>query len=163
MELVNNKYVKKTKHDIFLQMVNAGSSEEDYDEEKVRFFQNLLNVAMSYENSFKHSAPIDYFYVSTDYIDKNDTTISRQIIINAIVYATIHQDFRMIKKLIPYLYSEKYIYSPNDQLLEYILENGMDIDEYIDGEKTKLIYNPSINEFEKGFIYGKERKLERKK
>ena len=53
MELVNKKYVKMHKFDIFRQMVNAGATEKEQDDEKVAFFQKMLNVVMEYERSIK--------------------------------------------------------------------------------------------------------------
>ena len=38
----------------------------------------------------------------------------------------------------------------------------MEINEYLDGEKTKLIYNDIDNTFETGYIYNTVKKLELK-
>ena len=41
MELVNKKYVKMHKFDIFTEMVKVGATEKEQDDEKVAFFQKM--------------------------------------------------------------------------------------------------------------------------
>lgn len=162
MELVNKKYVKMYKFDIFHEMVKAGATEETYDEDKVNFYQNVLHAVMNFESSRKHKTPIDEFYISVDDIDIKDAEVTRQTIVNALVYASMTNDFDMVEKIKPYLYKSKYIVSVGNEILDYILEHSMSADELIDGEKEKLIFNSNTNSLELGFIYDDGMKLERR-
>lgn len=162
MELVNKKYIKMHKFDIFHQMVKSGATEEQYDEEKVAFYQNILSVVMDYENSQKYRTTLEDFYICVDDVDISDIEISRQTIINALVHAGINYDFDMVKRLTPYLYEKSYVADLNNDILAYALEYGMNTHEYIDGEKERLIFNFNTNSLEKGFIFDEGMKLERK-
>lgn len=162
MELVNKKYVKMNKSDIFLQLVRAGATEEVQNVEKVNFFQNLLNVVMAYERSGKHRIYLSDFYLKIDDIDIKDTEITRDTIVNALVYASITSDYSMVEKIKPYLYKKSYVVSIGNDILDYILEHGISIDELIDGENEKLIFNSNTNSLEPGFIFEDSITLERK-
>lgn len=162
MELVNKKYVKMNKSDIFLQLVRAGATEEVQNVEKVNFFQNLLNVVMDYERSGKHRIYLSDFYLKIDDIDIKDTEITRETILNALVYASIINDYSMVEKIKPYLYKKSYVVSIGNDILDYILEHGISIDELIDGENEKLIFNSNTNSLEPGFIFEDSITLERK-
>jgi hypothetical protein len=74
MELVNKKYVRMHKFDIFTEMVKAGATEKVQDEERVSFFQNLLNVVMDYERNTKPRTYVEEFYVSVDDLDISDVS-----------------------------------------------------------------------------------------
>ena len=163
MELVNKKYVKMNKSDIFLQLVRAGATEEVQNIEKVNFVQNLLNVVMDYERSGKYRIYLSDFYLKIDDIDIKDTEITRDTIVNALVYASITSDYSMVEKIKPYLYKKSYVVSIGNDILDYILEHGIGIDELIDGENEKLIFNSNTNSLEPGFIFEDSIKLERKK
>lgn len=163
MELVNKKYVKMHKYDIFTEMVKAGATEKEQDDEKVAFFQKMLNTVMDYERNSKHRTFVEEFYVSVDYIDIEDADVTRQTIINALVYASITKDFRMVKEITPYLYRKRYKVIHGNDVLDYILEHGMDTDTLIDGEEEKLIYHPNTETLEYGYIHNHSVKLERRK
>lgn len=163
MELVNKKYVKMYKFDIFTEMVKAGATEEKQDEERVSFFQKMLNVVMEYERSINHRTPIEEFYVSVDDLDISDAEVTRDTIINAIMYACITKDFHMVKEITPYLYCKRYKVVMGNDDLDYILEHGMDTDTFIDGEEEKLIYHPETESLEYGYIHNHSVKLERRK
>ena len=163
MELVNKKYVKMYKFDIFTEMVKAGATEEKQDEERVSFFQNLLNVVTEYERNTKPRTYVEEFYVSVDDLDISDAEVTRDTIINAIMYACITKDFHMVKEITPYLYCKRYKVVMGNDDLDYILEHGMDTDTFIDGEEEKLIYHPETESLEYGYIHNHSVKLERRK
>ena len=163
MELVNKKYVKMHKFDIFTEMVKVGANEEKQDEERVSFFQKMLNVVMEYERNTKPRTYVEEFYVSVDDLDISDAEITRDTIINAIVYASITKDFHMVKEITPYLYCKRYKVVEGNDDLDYILEHGMDTDTFIDGEEEKLIYHPNSETLEYGYIHNHSVKLERRK
>ena len=163
MELVNKKYVKMHKFDIFTEMVKVGATEEKQDEERVSFFQKMLNVVMEYERNTKPRTYVEEFYVSVDDLDISDAEITRDTIINALVYASITKDFHMVKELTPYLYCKRYKVVVGNDDLDYILEHGMDTDTFIDGEEEKLIYHPETESLEYGYIHNHSVKLERRK
>ena len=163
MELVNKKYVKMHKFDIFTEMVKVGATEEKQDEERVSFFQKMLNVVMDYERNTKPRTYVEEFYVSVDDLDISDADVTRQTIINALVYASITKDFHMVKEITPYLYCKRYKVVVGNDVLDYILEHGMDTDTFIDGEEEKLIYHPETESLEYGYIHNHSVKLERRK
>lgn len=163
MELVNKKYVKMHKFDIFTEMVKVGATEEKQDEERVSFFQKMLNVVMEYERNTKPRTYVEEFYVSVDDLDISDAEITRDTIINALVYASITKDFHMVKEITPYLYCKRYKVVEGNDDLDYILEHGMDTDTFIDGEEEKLIYHPETESLEYGYIHNHSVKLERRK
>lgn len=163
MELVNKKYVKMHKFDIFTEMVKVGATEEKQDEERVSFFQKMLNVVMEYERNTKPRTYVEEFYVSVDDLDISDADVTRQTIINALVYASITKDFHMVKEITPYLYCKRYKVVVGNDVLDYILEHGMDTDTFIDGEEEKLIYHPETESLEYGYIHNHSVKLERRK
>ena len=104
-----------------------------------------------------------YFYVSVDDLDISDAEVTRQTIINALVYASITKDFHMVKEITPYLYCKRYKVVEGNDDLDYILEHGMDTDTFIDGEEEKLIYHPETESLEYGYIHNHSVKLERRK
>lgn len=161
MELINKKYVKMHKCDIFIQMVKAGATEKVQDNEKVEYFQTLLTNVINYEKETK--SRIEEFYIPIEDIDINDAEVTREIIINALVYASISKNFKMIQKITPYLYAKNYKLSIGNKIIEYILEHGINVDEFIDGEEEKLIYNKEQETFSYGYIHNHYVKLERRK
>lgn len=163
MELVNNKYVRMRKYDIFTELVKAGATEDIQDNEKVAFFQNLLGVVMNYERNSKPRTTIEEFYVSVDDIDISGAEITRKTIVNALVYANIVNDSLAAKQIVPYLHGRKYTFDDENPVLVYILNHGMSPDEFIDGESEKLIFNKNSNCLEYGYIYNHSVKLERRK
>lgn len=161
MKLINKKYVELDSSDIFVQIVNAGGCDEIQDENKIKYFKNLLSIVMKHKKVTKR--PINKFYLKVSEIDINDADISRDTIINALVYASITKDFQMVKEITPYLYAKSYKYSENNEILEYILEHAIPYNELIDGEEEQLIFNSETNSFEYGYIYDHGVKLERRK
>ncbi len=163
MELVNKKYVRMHKFDIFTEMVKSGATEKEQDEERVSFFQNLLNVVMDYERNTKPRTYVEEFYVSVDDLDISDAEITRDTIVNALVYANITNDHIVAKQIVPYLYGKKYKYDEENAVLNYVLNHGIAPDEFIDGESEKLIFNRDLNCLEYGYIHNHSVKLERRK
>ena len=161
MELANKNYVKMYKFDIFHEMVKAGATEKEQDDKKVEFFQNLLSVVMNYEKETRQH--IEEFYIPVDDIDIKDTEVTRELIINALVYASITKDFKMVKEITPYLHAKRYKLSIGNKIMDYILEHGMTTEEFIDGESEKLIYNNQSGTLEYGYIHNHSVKLERRK
>lgn len=161
MELINKKYVKMHKFNIFHEMVKAGATEKEQDDKKVEYLQNLLSTVMTYEKETHHH--IEDFYIPVKDIDIKDAEVTRETIINALVYASITKDFKMIKEITPYLYAKRYKICVGNEILDYILEHAMTPEEFIDGETEKLIYNSQKHTFEYGYIYNHSVKLERRK
>ena len=161
MELVNKNYVKMYKFHIFHEMVKAGATEKEQDDKKVEYLQNLLSTVMTYEKETHHH--IEDFYIPVKDIDIKDAEVTREIIINALVYASITKDFKMVKEITPYLYAKRYTISVGNETLDYILEHGMTPEEFIDGESEKLIYNSQTGTLEYGYIHNHSVKLERRK
>ena len=161
MELVNKNYAKMYKFSIFHEMVKAGATEKEQDDKKVEYLQNLLSVVMNYEKETHHH--IEEFYIPIKDIDIKDAEVTREIIINALIYACDVKDFKMIEEITPYLYVKRYKLITGNKITDYILEHGISPDEYIDGESEKLIYNSQTGTLEYGYIHNHSVKLERRK
>ena len=62
----------------------------------------------------------------------------------------------MALKLQPYLQKNKIFINELGDMLDYVLDHNIDINEYFNGEQAKIIYNEQENNFEKGYIYNNE-------
>lgn len=167
MELVNKNYVKMTEFNIFHEMIKASDKK---DEEKYEFLQKLLQVVMKFKNNGRRH--VEEFYVDIKYFPNETFEITRNTIMNALAYATINGDFDMIKEFpvllykdfhtIPANYEETYAENTKETL-GYILNHSISIEEYLDGEKERFVFNPETNSIEKDYIYNHNVKLERRK
>lgn len=149
MELVNKKYIKLDKFDVYGRLVKSTGKEE--------YSANLIRLMFDFEKEKKYF--IREFYLDKNskkinkLIDVNNLPIKRDIIRNAIIFAILSNNFDIAEKLKKFLFEiQVYPYELGD-LLDYVLENSIDINEYYNGEMTKIIYNENLNEIEQGYIY----------
>lgn len=159
MNLVNHEYVKLSRFDIFLEIVEAS---EQNDDNKLEFFQEMYRTIMEYEKANRIN--INEFHIRIDDIDNHEffkskeITIEREIILNAILFAAYNNDIEILKQLtqIPI---NKYELSQDElgENLDYILTHSIDINEYIDGEEEQIIYNVKENKIEKAYIFNSQK------
>ena len=150
MEIINKRYIKLDKFDIYGRIVKSTNNDE--------YSSNLLKLMFDYEKNEK--CFIREIYLSRDskklgrVIDLNNLPIKRNTIKNAIVFAALSDDIEMLKRLNKYIYkNEVYPFEIEDDLLNYILENSIDINEYLEREYTRIIYDEKLNKLEEGYIY----------
>lgn len=154
MELINNKYVKFSKLDLCYQQVKAS---ELGDESIEIYFNNIMRVFLDYERERKKR--ISYIYISKDnfYIQKllkqSEIIIPRQTTLNALVFATINNDIDIAKKLSLIIFNKQFLPGELGDLLDYVLTHGIDINEYYDSEKPRIIYNEIDNSLEEGYVF----------
>ena len=154
MELINKEYVKIDKSDLFIEQVRASSYGDKFN---LSFFQNLTRLIYDYEKG--SHITIDELYIKTDclwYKERTKTKhmpIFRQTIINAIIYAMNNNETDIALQLKKFTIDNKTFPSELENLLDYVLINGMDTHEYYNGERKKFIYNDIKNEIETGKIY----------
>ncbi|MBQ3021277.1 MAG: hypothetical protein IJD92_03535 [Bacilli bacterium] len=153
MELINNEYIKVSKSDLYIEQIKA---ESEKDNKRLNYCFNLLKTLSEYES--KNKTYINYVYVNRnsehvqEFYKNINFTLSRESILNALTFATLEKDYDMSSKLGDLLL-KKWYYNAPEELLNYIMNHNMDINEYLDGEKEKFIYNDTLNIIEKGYIF----------
>jgi len=157
MELINNEYIKLDKLDIFGGQIEAL---EESDKQKGEYYSKLISSLLDYEKQKKKFIKSIYIDKESTFVKKfinlDDLTITRQTIINALLLSMMKNETHMILKLQPYLQKNKIFINELGDMLDYVLDHNIDINEYFNGEQAKIIYNEQENNFEKGYIYNNE-------
>jgi len=154
MEIINKEYVKIDKRDLFIEQVRASSDDNKFN---LNFFQNLTRIIYDYER--ENHRTINELYIKTNslcYKELSKTIqfpIERQTIINAIVFAIINNEINIALQLKKYIKQNRIFPSQLEKLLDYVLINGINTNEFFNGEKDKFIYNDTKNEIETGKIF----------
>lgn len=154
MELINNKYIKINRNDIFLGQAKALNANNKV---ILKYYENLTKVLIDYEKETKEFVKEIYISKESKYIchfllDFN-ISINRQSVLNALIFATLSNEVDITRKLSEIILNRDKDFEKSEKLLNYILNHSMDINEYIDGESERLIYNDVNNKFEKRLIY----------
>lgn len=151
MELINNNFIKLSKIDIFLEIQNQENIA------KLNFFQRLLNVILEYERLEK--VKVDYIYISIknlldlNILDLNKIPITRNILFNATLFAIYSGEVEVAQKLRKYFYKDKIYKEEIPDLFNYVLEHSIDMNEYFNGERKRLVYSNTNNKLEEEYIY----------
>lgn len=156
MELVNNKWIKMYKQDLFLKIVEYSDSNNLY---MLEYFQELINTVLEYEK--EHKQYINEIFFHIDNFSENEIVnipIKRQTILNAYVFSVMTNQMDLACEIGKYLSKKEVLVSELGDLKNYILENSINIDEYYDGEKIRIIYNNQENKLEEGYIFNDEKK-----
>lgn len=155
MNLVNYEYVKLDRCLIFYGIVTAT---DDKNDDKVDFFQKIIRTIMDYERANK--TLINEFYIKISDIETQEhlkdieITVERQMILNAILYAAYNMDIEMLQKLTATPIQKHQL--SQDELgdnLDYILNHSINLNEYINGEKERIVYDVKENKLEKAYIF----------
>lgn len=160
MELINNKYVKFSNFDLCYQQVKGS---EIGDESREIYFNKIMMVLLDYQRAKKNH--ISYIYINKDnfyiqqILEKSEIMISRQTVLNALVFATFNNDIDIMRQLSLLISKKKFLPKELGNLLDYVLSHSMDINEYFDGEEPRIIYNDQENRLEEGFVF-ETRKIE---
>lgn len=151
MELINNNFIKLSKIDIFLEIQNQENIA------KLNFFQRLLNVILEYERLEK--VKFDYIYMSIkdlldlNILDLNKILITRNSLFNATLFAIYSDEVEVAQKLRKYFYKDKIYEEEIPYLFNYVLEHSIDMNEYFNGERKRLVYSNTNNKLEEEYIY----------
>lgn len=151
MELINNNFIKLSKIDIFLEIQNQENIAI------LNFFQRLLNVILEYERLEK--VKFDYIYMSIkdlldlNILDLNKIPITRNNLFNATLFAIYSGEVEVAQKLRKYFYKDKIYKDEIPDLFNYVLEHSIDMNEYFNGERKRLVYSNTNNKLEEEYIY----------
>ncbi len=156
MEFINKFYVKVDKQDL-INYVN----DKIYDSSLVL---EMLDSINEYEkntgddvSSFYLSVISKYYRSLSNYFS---IPIKRDILINAYMQSLILEKNMEMSSLSEFIINKELNFKENCNLFNYVLEHSMDIDEFLNGQKEKLIFNEKTG-LEMGYIYncGKQKKL----
>lgn len=157
MELINNEYIKLDRLDIFGGQIEAF---EENNKQKSKYYSNLIALLFDYEEVQKKFLKSIYINKESSlvkkYINFDNIVITRQTIINALLLAMINDETDIALNLQPFLKKNKIFINDLGDLLNYVLEHSIDINEYFNGEQVKIIYNEQSNSFENGYIYNND-------
>lgn len=162
MERINNNYIKVTKPDIFLQIAKESDSNNS---SKLAYFEDLITTILEYEKE-NNDHIYDIFLPISDFneIDLLYIPIKRQTIINAYLFANMNNELALSIKLKGLIAKKELNLKELGNLEIYILNHSMDLNEYIDGEAIRTIYNSKENKLENGYIFNcEESKIKTKK
>ena len=151
MEIINNRYIKIDKTDIFYQLVELSESKNTY---MSQYFQTLLSTMFEYEKENK-------LFVKELYLNRDDFSedillninIKRHTLLNAYVIANLNGNADLAAEIGKLLNNKEVTFEQLGDLKEFILDHCININEYYDGEVKKIIYNSKENTLEKGYIY----------
>ena len=155
MERINKQYIKISRLAIYAQQIKAG---DEGNELKKIYFNKIIKTLLDYEK--KGGAFVEEIYVPANnpkiktLFDLSQIPITKESIVNVTIQAALNNDFEKIKELQPFLLKSEILPSELGSLLEYVLENNISINEYLNGEWSKIIYNEEENKFEKKCIHG---------
>ena len=157
MELINREYIKIDRFDIFGEQLKAT---EQNDKQKSIYFSKLIRLLFDYEKEEKKFIKSIYINNESNFVKKHvnfeEVIIKRQTIINAILLLMIKNETYIALKLKTFLHKDKIFISELGDMLHYVLDHNVDINECFNGEQAKIIYNEQTNNFEKGYIYNNE-------
>ena len=155
MERINKQYIKISRISIFSQQIIA---DEESNKLKKGYFEKITRVLLDYNKKERKFVKEIYIPVDSPTIktlfNLSQIPITRESIVNATLQASLDNDFEKIKELQPFLLKSEILPSELGSLLEYVLENNISINEYLNGEWSKIIYNEEENKFEKKCIHG---------
>lgn len=83
----------------------------------------------------------------------NQIPLTRNSIFNATLFAINENNLDVAEKLKEYFSKDKIYKEEMSDLFSYVLEHNIDMNEYFNGERQKLIYTDSDCKLEKGYIY----------
>lgn len=160
MELVNNEYVRLEKIDIFSEAAKSMKMNDNY---LSQYFQGVIEATLKYEkenNIFVNEIYIPTHDISDSLIEK--LPIKRQTLINAYFFANSEHNNEIASKLLLDILEKEseyciFKFTRGSDITDYVLKHSIDVNEYYDGEKARLVYNAQENSLENAYIYGFDR------
>lgn len=163
MKIINDEFILIDRFEIFGGEITANDNK---DKRKANYFNKFIHALIEYEKETGKFVKGVYIKRDSKYSDIFKDVkykISRNDILNAILYATLNNEYNIAKRLSDIIVKKDKYYYDDTLLSNYIINHSMDINEYLDGEKTKLVYNDINNKFENDYIYNNVKKLELKR
>lgn len=159
MELVNRDYVRLYRNEVHERIAEAEDNEE------LSFFGNLLDAMGEYAQEVYIRLDNQSFAELGFSLEGEQIEITRETVLKAFVNASYAGNLEMVEKLRELLPDERlYPRWIEKDVLDYILDNSMDLNEYFDGEKNRSVYNEGRLEWDKVYNGSKyERKQENAK
>lgn len=165
MEIVNKKYIRVKKSDIFVQELP-----ELYDKSKERqlFFEDMVSSIL---NSLKDPEGkgrrgsfiyIDEVYIPIesirkyDFFEEQEFYVTKSTVVNATLFALINGEIETVLSLMKFLLKDKTFVNELGECKDYVLEHNININDYLNEEREKYIYNPIDKSINKGFIHSKD-------
>lgn len=150
MERVNNSYVKINKFDLLC----------NFDNDKSGVIRSLLNYIFAYEKDNKGAYVGDFYMnVNGPYCSRlfsvYEFQISRNSLINSFLYAGYDKDLNMLFQLHSFVSLDFVSIDRLGNLSSYVLEHSIDFNEFLDGEKEKLVFDDKSCTFVEKYIYDK--------
>lgn len=155
MKLVNHNFIQLDKMDIFHEFVK--SPKLKVDSKKLEFFQKVFDTLSDYEREYRET--INTLYISIDNL--TDTTIikvsalpiERQRLLNATLFAIYNKDFEIVSNLTSFFIKKEVLPSELGNVLDYVLDHSLDMNEYLEVEREKFIYFEDDNKIERGYLF----------
>ena len=149
MERINNSYVKINKFDLLC----------NFDNDKSGVIRSLLNYIFAYEKDNKGAYVGDFYMnVNGPYCSRlfsvYEFPIMRNSIINSFVYAGYKKDLNMVFQLNSFICLNSVSLDQLGNVSDYVLSHSIDFNEYLDGEKEKLVFDDVNQSFIYKRIYG---------
>ena len=158
MELINSQYVRLDELDIFTGLLKASENGND---NMYNFFYNLKGLKGEYQKNNYYMEEIFIHIDDLKAYEKLNLKISRQSLLNACFFALINNDISRALQLRELFSKSKIEITELGDLKDYVLEHTLNISEYYNGEKERIIYNSQKNELEKGYIFHQEEKTKK--
>ena len=130
---------------------------DEKNNDKIVFFQKLLETVIEYEK--KRKVHINNIYISIDSLNNpwifkiSELPIKRQTLLNATLFAVYNGDMDIVKKMTSFFLENEMSTNELGGLVDYVLEHSMDMNEFIVGEKERIIYKEKESKLEKGYIF----------
>lgn len=158
-EIVNKEYIKITVPNLFLLKLIAAENEES-----IESLNNLFNARYEYERNNRGINKEIYLSKNSECFKEIEKLgfiyIDRESLVNASMYAVSEENYRMVRFIRPYLSEEIINYNIlneiNSEVVDYILEHSMPIEECYGKEKERIIYDENTDTASKGYIYNSE-------
>ena len=149
MELVNRKFAKVDKIDLLCIMVNQSIESSAV--------KKLITIINDYERLNK--SYVGEFYLNTSGLcfhelnNISEFMVSRKVLSNAFMHAGYNHDLDVLFRLKSFVFKKQVSIKELGSLSDYVMEYGMNFDEFCDGQEQKLIFDESDNSFRYDFIY----------
>ena len=86
-------------------------------------------------------------------LDLNKIPITRNSLFSATLFAIYSGEVEVAQKLQKYFYKDKIYKEEIPDLFNYVLEHSIDMNEYFNGERKRLVYSNTNNKLEEEYIY----------
>jgi len=154
MEIINNQYVEVSRYDVFKIMLAANEMQNEHLSE---LCSQLFTTILDYDRQKKCVVPEVYVSTSSPLFTGASEIMSIPVkwesVRNACVNATLDDKFAISYRLSLALIKKEVYPDDLQDLLNYVLENGIDVRERVYGEQERPIYDEQSNTIKEGKIF----------